>query len=327
MQALRRIQMMRSVRNLLEQCLNVKPKENLLVLTDTNKIEIAEMFALVGQELGAEVVFIVMTPRTRHGEEPPRIVAEAMKAADAIVAPTTFSVNHSSARKAASDAGARLIFMPDACEEVFLDGSLEVDYQAQKKLIDKLAKILEEGKRVRIRSPRGTDITMDITGRHAVPQTGICHEPGSISPPPCIEVAVAPVEGTTEGVMYIDGAVVPGGPCAEPIKIVFEKGKIVTIEGGIDAERLKATLESYNHPNMYCAVEMGMGMNPKAKIGRGGQLEDEAEFGTMHIGIGNGITFGSSIRAPGHCDLVMRDAIIEVDGRLILKDREVFVDD
>lgn len=323
---MRRMFMMRSVRNLLETCLNVKPNENLLVLTDTNKMDIAEMFALVGQEMGAEVVLLVMTPRSRHGEEPPRIVAEAMKAADAIVAPTTFSVNHSTARKEASNAGARLLFMPDACDEVFLDGSLEVDYFEQKKLIDKLAVILEEGKRVRVRSPLGTDLTMDITGRYAVPQTGICHEPGSISPPPCIEVAVSPVEGTTEGVMYVDGAVVPGGPCKEVIKLVFEKGTIVSIEGGADAQRLKETLESYNHPNVYCAVEMGMGMNPKAKIGQGGPLEDEAEFGTMHIGIGNGITFGSSIRAPGHCDLVMRDAIIEVDGKIIMRDRQVMVD-
>ena len=79
MNGLKRMYMMKSVRRLLEQCLNVKPKENLLILTDTNKIEIAEMFALVGQEMGAEVVFTVMTPRTRHGEEPPRIVAKAMQ--------------------------------------------------------------------------------------------------------------------------------------------------------------------------------------------------------------------------------------------------------
>lgn len=318
--------MMRPVRILLEECLNLQPKESLLVLTDTNTIEIGEMFALVGKEMGAEVVMTIMSPTTRHGDEPVKIIAEAMKAADVIVAPTTYSINHSSARKAASDAGARLIFMPDANEEVFLNGSLDIDYLGQKKKIDKLSHILEQGKELRVTSPLGTELTMRIDGRHAVPQTGICHEPGSISPPPCIETAVAPLEGTTEGIMYVDGAIVPGREVAEPVKLTFEKGKIVKIEGGVDADRLKETLESYNHPNVYCAVEMGIGMNPNAKIGRGGQLEDEAEFGTMHIGIGNGITFGSSIRAPGHCDLVMRDAIIEVDGKIILKDKELFLD-
>ncbi|SFE55779.1 aminopeptidase [Alteribacillus iranensis] len=326
MDAIKKMYMMKSCRKILEQCLNVQPKENLLILTDINTAEIGEMFSLVGEEMEAEVVMTIMMPTSRHGDEPPRIIAEAMKAADAIVAPTTYSVNHSSARKAASDAGARLIFMPDANEEIFLDGSLDIDYLEQKKKIDKLSKILEEGSEIRIRSALGSDIKMDIRGRHAVPQTGICHEPGSISPPPCIESAVAPVEGSTEGVMYVDGAIVPGRPCEEPVKLTFEEGKIVSIEGGQDAKMLEELLASYDHPNVYHAVEMGMGMNPKAKIGRGGQTEDEAEFGTMHIGIGNGITFGSSIRAPGHCDLVMRDPMIEVDGKLLMKDREIFLD-
>ena len=39
----------------------------------------------------------------------------------------------------------------------------------------------------------------------------------------------------------------------------------------------------------------------------------------MHVGIGNGITFGSSVRAPGHCDLVIRDAKVVVDGLCILE--------
>lgn len=326
MKIINKMFMMKSVQTLLKTCLNVKPGENLLILTDTNTIEIGEVFALAGEGMGAEVVMTIMKPTTRHGDEPPRIIAEAMKAADAIVAPTTFSINHSTARKEASNAGARLIFMPDANEEVFLDGSLDIDYFAQKKIIDKVSAILEEGERLSITTHLGTELSMSISGRHAVPQTGICHEPGSISPPPCIETAVAPIEGTTEGIMYIDGAIVPGRACEDPVKVVFREGKIISIVGKEDAEMLKQTLESYNHPNVYCAVEMGIGMNPKAKIGRGGQLEDEAEFGTMHIGIGNGITFGSSIRAPGHCDLVIRKPTIKVDEKILMKDGELYID-
>lgn len=326
MNTIRKMFMMKSVQTILKTCLNVKSGENLLILTDTNTIEIGEMFAIVGHGMGAEVVMTIMQPTTRHGDEPSRIIAEAMKAADAIVAPTTFSINHSTARKVASDAGARLIFMPDANEDVFLDGSLDIDFMAQKELIEKVSVILEAGEKLSITSKLGTDLHMRISGRRAVPQTGICHEPGTISPPPCIETAISPLEGTTEGVMYVDGAIVPGRACQEPVKITFKEGRIVSIEGKEDAEMLRQTLESYNHPNVYCAVEMGIGMNPNAKIGRGGQLEDEAEFGTMHIGIGNGITFGSSIRAPGHCDLVMRDPVIKVDGKILMKDRELFLD-
>lgn len=314
-------------RRILRQCLAVRPGENLLVISDTPTVAYGEAFAVAGRELGAEVVTVVMTPRTRHGEEPPATVAAAMCAADAIVAPTTFSVNHSEARLAASAAGARLIFMPDVCDDVFLDGSLDVDFAERKTVIDRVARVLDAGGEVRVSSARGTDLRMSIAGKSAVPQSGICHEPGTISPPPCIECAVAPDEGSTEGVMVIDGATVPGGPVSEPITARFEAGRIVSLDGAEDARRLRETLDGYQDPNMYCPVEMGMGMNPKARIGQGGPLEDEAEFGTMHIGIGNGITFGSSIRAPGHCDLVMRDAVIEVDGDVLLANGELRLPD
>lgn len=317
--------MTRPVTTILEQCLGVRRGEELLVLCDTGTAQIGSDFARIGRELGAEVTELVMTPRTRHGEEPPDIVAAAMKAASAIVAPTTFSVNHSNARAAASAAGARLIFMPDAVDEVFRNGSLDIDFLECKQVIERVAAVLERGRHATVRSALGTHLELEIEGRHAVPQTGICHDPGSISPPPCIEVAVAPVEDTTDGVMFVDAAVVPGGPCAEPIELRFERGRIVSINGGEDAERLRATLAGYNEPNIYRAVEMGMGMNPNARVGSSSSLEDEAELGTLHIGIGNGITFGSSIRASGHCDLVMRDAVVEIDGQTILADRQVAV--
>jgi leucyl aminopeptidase (aminopeptidase T) len=317
--------MMRPARRILEQCLNVQPGEELLVLSDTTTVAIGEVFALVGHEMGAEVTMVAYAPRGRHGEELPAIVAAAMAASSAIVAPTSFSVNHTDARARASAAGARLIFMPDVVEEVFRNGSLDVDFVAQSEVIARVAAVLESGSHACVRSPLGTKLDIDIEGRHPVPQTGICHAPGSISPPPCIEVAVAPVEGSTRGVMYVDAAVVPGGPCQEPIELTFDGGRIVEIKGAADADKLRVLLASYDDPNIYCAVEMGMGMNPHARIGASSSTEDEAELGTMHIGIGNGITFGSSIRAKGHCDLVMRDAIIEVDGCTVLSDRQVQV--
>lgn len=106
--------LMRSVGNILDSCLAIKPKEQLLVLTDTENVSVGNLFALAGEERGAETILMIIKPRTRHGEELPKVIAEAMRAADAIVAPTTFSVNHTNARKAASDAGARLIFFPGA---------------------------------------------------------------------------------------------------------------------------------------------------------------------------------------------------------------------
>lgn len=319
--------MMRPVGNILDKCLALKKGEQLLVLADTDNIDVGKLFALAGEERGAETMLLIYKPRTRHGEELPTVIAEAMKAADAIVAPTTFSVNHTNARKAASTAGARLIFFPGCKEQMFLDGSLDIDFVEQAKVIMRLSKVLDEGQRVRVRSNDGrTDLTLDIRGRKSVPQTGICHTPGTISPPPCIETAVSPVEWSTQGVAVIDGAIVPGAEVVEPVELRFEAGRIVSIDAaGKDGRYLDNLLRSYNDENIYAHVELGFGLNPNARIGRGIELEDEGEFGTVHLGIGNGITFGSSIRASGHIDLVIRHPIVEVDGVVVLKDRQVLV--
>ncbi|MFG6549518.1 aminopeptidase [Sulfitobacter sp. 1A05707] len=322
---LERMEMMKPVGVILDQCLNLQAGEQLLVLADTDNLRIGQMFTLAGQMRGAETIFLTYKPRSRHGEELPSIIAEAMKAADAIVAPTAFSVNHTSARKAASDAGARLIFFPGCKEDMFLDGCLDIDFISQSKVIADLSEVLERGSEVHLTSNDGrTDLKINIADRHAVPQNGICHAPGTISPPPCIETAVAPVEYTTEGVVCIDGAVVPGGEVLEPFMLTFEKGRIVSVDASTkDGRMLEQLLASYDDKEIYSHVELGFGLNPKAKIGRGVELEDEGEFGTIHLGIGNGITFGSTIRASGHIDLVVRHPIVSVDGKVVLKDREL----
>ena len=54
----------------LNVCLNLQPSETLLVLTDSTSTRYGAAFAAAGHIIGAEVVEMTMTPRTRHGEEP-----------------------------------------------------------------------------------------------------------------------------------------------------------------------------------------------------------------------------------------------------------------
>jgi len=69
-------------------CMGVKRGEVVLILTDTEKEVIGEALYEVAKEAKAEAIIARMLPRTRHGEEPPRMIAEMMKHADVIVAPT-----------------------------------------------------------------------------------------------------------------------------------------------------------------------------------------------------------------------------------------------
>ena len=69
-------------------------------------------------EAGADAVLAVISERASHAAEPPRTVAEAMAAADVVLAPTVQSLSHTAARKRASEAGARIATLPGVTEEM-----------------------------------------------------------------------------------------------------------------------------------------------------------------------------------------------------------------
>lgn len=168
--------LMRGARILVDTCLGVKPGEQVLIVTDTNKGHIAELLASAAIERGAETIIAVMTPRKAHAQEPPSTIASAMQAADAILAPLTYSITHSKAARQALAAGARIVNLPGVTEEVFLDGSLEVDFLRLEPLVKKLADLLSRASLLEVSTPLGTNFTATLDHRPAVAQTGVCRE-------------------------------------------------------------------------------------------------------------------------------------------------------
>ena len=185
---------------------------------------------------------------------------------------------------------------------------------------------MSAAKEARFISANESVLTIPLDGLPSINQTGLACEPGTLAAPPALETAVSPLEGATFGTLTVDGAVVPGGIVTEPFDVYFQDGRIVNIDGGADAMRFKDLIEDYNDPNMFCPVELGVGMNPKAKMSRGIIIEGEVEFGSGHIGLGEGRGFGSSIQAKAHMDLVMKAPTLEVDGKIILQNKEFIID-
>jgi leucyl aminopeptidase (aminopeptidase T) len=320
---LERIRMMKGAQKLVEVCANVKKGENVLIVTDTQKVSIAEVLAAAAYSKGAEVTIIVMTPRKAHSEEPPKTVAAAMKEADVIFSPTTYSISRTMATVEALKAGARMITMPDYTEDMLKAGGIEADFIALKELAEKLAKVYL-GETIRVTSPAGTNLKAVIKGRKPNIETGICHKPGDFGPPPDVEVNIPPVEGTAEGVLIVDAAASAIGLIKEPVKVTIKDGFITSIEGGEEAKKLREMLEAAKDPNVYNIAEVGIGLNPHAKI-IGRLLEDEGALGTAHIGVGSSLPLGGKIQAPLHIDLMFRNPTIEMDGRKIVDKGELKV--
>ncbi|USS40041.1 aminopeptidase [Thermococcus aggregans] len=308
-------------RILVNTCGCVKPGENVVVITDTNKISIAEYIVIAAQEKNAETVLIIMSPRETHGEEPPKTVVGAVKEADVVFAVTTFSLFHTKARQEACKNGARWINLPDFRREMLCSGGLYVDFLSQRELVDKLASILLNGSQVKVITERGTDIEFSIKGRSPIREYGICDKPGMVSSPPDIEVCIAPVEGTANGKIVVDGSIVLPeiGPLSKGKEVILtvKDGFIREINGGTEARKFKKVLETANDPSVYNIAEFGIGLNPMCELS-GSMLEDEGVYGTIHFGIGDNHTMGGITKAPMHIDVVIKEPTVIVDGKIII---------
>ena len=99
--------MLKGAKTLVDVCTKTKPGENVLIVSDMANTSIAKTIATVAMDRGAETMMMVMEPRQRAGQEPPKPVAEAMKSADVVFVPVSYSITHTHAVKEAAEAGSR----------------------------------------------------------------------------------------------------------------------------------------------------------------------------------------------------------------------------
>jgi len=319
------LMMQKGAKTLIDVCTKVQPGETVLVVTDFTKQTIAQAIVAVALDRGTEPILMVMKPRARAGQEPPVPIAEAMKSADVVLIPVSYSITHTHAVKNAAASGTRIIVMTDFTEEMMIHGGLEADFQAIKPTCLGVANRFEQGKRIHLTSPGGTDLTMDITGRRGNALYCIV-EPGEFSTVPTVEANVSPIEGSANGRIVADASIpyLGIGVLNEPVVVDVKDGFITKIEGGRQAKILRENLAAQNDPNVYNIAEIGTGLNPNCRM-CGLMLEDEGVLSTCHIGIGTSITLGGTVKAAVHYDLLMWEPKIEVDGVTVVHGKKVSI--
>lgn len=315
------IDMIKGARILVEICAGVKKDEEVLIVTDTKNVKIAEIVASVAFEKGAEISICIMTLRKANGENPPETICNAMMKADVIFAPTTYSITWAEAtRKAADKGGARVVSMPDYNEDILISGGIEADFQAQEKFVEKMSSLLTCAKSARLTTQAGTDLIMELGTRKGNSEKGFCRKPGEVCGPPNIESNIAPLEETANGKIVCDASVIHPDirKLDELIIFIVKNGFVVNIDGGGKSKIMKEILEDAKDPTVYNIAELGIGFNPKAKI-KGFMTEDEGCLGTAHIGLGDNHTRQGNVVSPLHIDLVLKNPTLFLDNKLVIK--------
>jgi leucyl aminopeptidase (aminopeptidase T) len=152
---------------------------------------------------------------------------------------------------------------------------------------DKLADLTMNAEHMHVVTPAGTDVTFRNDRDRPVFREGVVlDKPGEYML--IGQVDWAPIEDSLNGTIVFDGSVWPPeelGLIKTPIALEVEKGKVIGVKGGWQANVYEKWLRSFQDPAMLNLAHISYGCNPGAKL-TGRMVEDERVWGCVQWGLG-----------------------------------------
>jgi diguanylate cyclase (GGDEF)-like protein/PAS domain S-box-containing protein len=217
-----------------------------------------------------------------------------------LFAPPSFEAS-AALRELCTRQGLRVACIPPA-EPGPLDRLLDSEVPDLASRAERLASLLEGARRVRLRTPSGTDLSFDVSGRPVQRDLGDRSAPGSLGRLPAAAVRLAPVEGSVEGEFVADR-----GP--QTLRLRFSQGRV----GTIPDPRLEALVEPHG-PEARLPGVVSLGLHPFASV-TGHPAEDACAAGAVVLSLGGNLDAGGRIDVPLRLEFAARGVAVEVDGR------------
>ena len=321
-------------RNIVHTCMNVSTGEKVLLVTDQPMAKMRErLMAEILSTNPGQVWTYVLSDAERPVTEYPRLLHQAAMEVDAAMVfysqvPPEETPGRLAFWRTCRENGTRVGYGAQIDDKI-LENELSADYQEIAAITQRLKQHLHGKDKVHITTPMGTDLTCSIAGRDIKEDSGLIHQPGQFGNLPAGECFVAPLEDSAEGVLVVDKSF-PDLVVKQPVRIVFEKGRAVAIEGGAEAQELLRRIEygeQLEHgENCRVIGELGIGTNPKARL-TGNLMTDEKVMGTIHVAIGDNASpsYGGVNPAPIHIDGVVGQPTLVVDGKTLIEDGKYLV--
>lgn len=303
---------------IINKCLGIQKNESVLILATEQQLKVAQLVQKYGLKK-TKNTFLLSCPPILSNKEMHPSIGSLMKSVNVVIAATSPSISHTQARRNACRAGVRIASLPNITMETFCRIA-DCNFDKISQQSQKLADILSFAKKVHVVSQNGTDLIIPISKRKGYADRGILNVPGAFSNLPAGEASIAPDDGLCEGRLVVDSGMelIPGDK--DTLIIDIKKGRAARITGGNAAKRLRTKLGKFG-PNSRIVAEFGIGANSSAKI-CGSSLEDEKVLGTIHVALGNNVSFGGTNDVGIHLDGVVFNASVNIDGRQILKNGE-----
>ena len=315
-----------------ERCA-VRAGDTAAILSETQSralnVHLAELALL---RLGARPFHVVVpTPRNRHpvpvrstgasealGKLVP--VVGALGAAGFVVDCTIEGLMHAPETPAILKAGARIQVIsnehPEALERMMPERALE-------KIVRAAARMLRGAKRMKVTSPAGTDLDVDMAGASTVGVWGWTDKPGTLAHWPGGLVVSFPKSGTVNGTLVLDRGDINltfKRYLEAPVRLALEADYVTRIEGkGADAELMRAYLAAWGEREAYAVSHVGFGLNRKARYEALAMYDRRDTNGTELRAVAGNFLFSTGANefagryTAGHFDIPVMGTTIVVD--------------
>ena len=310
-----------AAKNALENVLEARNGETILIICDEEKVEVGEAFAKGASALGVNTKFVVLekpeTPRT----EIPNMLQEIMTQKAHIYInllrgnreETPFRIEL--IKNETGDQKSRLGHCPGVTTTMLTEGALALTAAEHKMMqgnAEKLMNALKDTVVVEIRNPAGTRLTLSTKGREFITDTKLEWKTMKWMNLPTGEVFVAPVEDSLNGKLVCDMAIGGIGKLRQPVEVTAKNGRVETVSSQ-DKEHLQRVKKTFATDDWSDIVgEFAFGINPKATFVQE-FLEAEKILGTVHVAFGENMDMpGGKNPSKNHMDLLISKPTVKV---------------
>lgn len=223
--------------------------------------------------------------------------------------------------------GARVLMVSNEHPELLERTAPTADLEARVKLG---IKMLRDAKEMRVTSPAGTDLTVNVEKAPAGGGWGYTKRAGTITHWPGGLCLCFPAPGSVNGTVVMDTGDVNltfKRYVDSPIRLTVENDFVTQIEGdGVDANLFRSYIAAWGDREAYAVSHVGWGMNPGARWDAMAAYDKADYNGTeMRAFAGNflystGANEVAGRHTLGHFDLPMRNHTVSLDNITVVKD-------
>lgn len=321
---------------ILKRCLGLNSNHDLVIFVDETTIDLGITIAEIADCMGIKTTTILVpieVQRRIPKESKLGLSAQAAaREARAILTCVNARPDCLSFRRRILEtnwsARTRIGHMPGASFELLELADVDFD-----KLIDDCNRVelaMARGQQMKLTSFTSTGeihhLTVNIGGWERLPvASDSIISDGVWGNVPSGETYIAPIEGSAEGSVVINGSI-PGLVINsdEEITLFFKKGRLVEVVPDDNRtarwlnEKQIQTAKDRGDFNWSNLAEIGVGVNPAVQQLTGNMLFDEKAAGTAHIALGNNAFMGGSVESTIHCDMVIKGLTLTIDGKKLL---------